>query len=553
MMTLRGWLVKNPVLAWTAAFQVALAILALITMPFDQRTILGINPWIKPLKFDVSVGIMLVTLAAILSGLQGFDRSRLWIGAGVGISLSIENCIISMQSQRGVRSHMNYSTPLNAHLFELMAVFIVISTVLFAWTLALVVLDPTRWPPAVAWGVRLGLLTLLAGSLEGVVMVVHGGHTVGANDGLSGLPVVNWSRDHGEPFEVSSLGATWEETVTRWPEGARASFVAEMMQRSPAPAEVVALAMKDPSPAVRKSLLSFVWWGMSLEEISRFSQTLDDANFKELIAGMHPSELPPSMHPRALEIYVAAANDATGPLARFLAWREAASFGHESFVDELKVSLSQLEANQVRDLESRDLQGRELRATIEMMRRTDSQWVTAWVVQNLLAGALRPDGWIDLVDGLTSAQRDEFVGQVTNNEITDMRVPGVIPLLRKFADREIVQRLFRRICELVPIIATSKPGDDKQAEAKLARQLEDLLRGMPPNPTVNGILQEIGGRTEAVEIEVVTEIFHTAGRDNTPLREGLSAEIREALRNYLNTAMPTVNAPGTRSERDASN
>jgi hypothetical protein len=39
----------------------------------------------------------------------------------------------------------------NAHIFELMAVFIVISTVLFAWTLGLVVLDPARWPPAVAW------------------------------------------------------------------------------------------------------------------------------------------------------------------------------------------------------------------------------------------------------------------------------------------------------------------------------------------------------------------------------------------------------------------
>ena len=117
---------------------------------------------------------------------------------------------------------------------------------------------------------------------------------------------------------------------------------------------------------------------------------------------------------------------------------------------------------------------------------------------------------------------------------------GVIPLLRKFADSEIVQRLFRRICELVPIIATSKPGDDKQAEAKLARQLEDLLRGMPSNLVVNGILQEIGGSTGAVEIEVVTEIFHIAGRDNTSLREGLSTEVREALRNYLKAATPTV-------------
>ena len=344
----------------------------------------------------------------------------------------------------------------------------------------------------------------------------------------------------GEPFEVASLGAAWEETVSRWPEEAKASFVAEMMQRAPAPAEVVAFALKDPSPRVRKSLLSFVWWGMSPEEIFRFSQTLDDANFKELIAGMHASELPPSMHPRALGSYVAAARGATAPLGRFLAWRQAASFGPESFVNEIKESLSQLEADQVRELESRDLQGRELRATIEMLRRSDSQWVTTWVVQSLLAGALRPDGWIELVDGLTAAQRDDFLNRVTSDDLTEMRVPGVIPLLRKFADREIVQRLFRRIRELAPIIATSKPGDDKQAEAKLSRQLEDLLRGMPAIEVVNGILQEIGGRTDAVEIEVLTEIFHTAGRDNTSLREGLSAEVREALRNYLNAAMPTV-------------
>ena len=344
----------------------------------------------------------------------------------------------------------------------------------------------------------------------------------------------------GEPFEITSLGAAWEETVSRWPEGARASFVAEMMQRSPAPAEIVTFAMKDPNSDVRKSLLSFVWWGMSLEEISRFSQTLDDADFKELIAGMHASELPSSMHPRALEIYVAAARDATVPLGRFLAWRQAASFGSGSFVNEIKESLSQLQVDQVRELESRDFKGQELRATIEILRRSDSQWVTTWVVQNLLAEALRPDGWIDLVDGLTAAQRDEFLNRVTSHDLTEMRVPGVIPLLRKFADREIVQRLFRRICDLAPVIAISKLGDDKQAEAKLSRQLEDLLRGMPANEVVNGILHEIGGRTDAVEIKAVTEIFHIVGRDDSSLREGLSAEARDALRNYLNAAVPTV-------------
>lgn len=198
MMTLRSWLERNPALDWAFAFQLVLGLLALLAMPFDHRLILGINPWIKPMKFDISVGIMLVTLAGILSGLQRFERSRLWIGGVVGIALSLENCIISLQSLRGVPSHMNYSTPLNGRLFALMGILITVSTVLFAWTLGLVVLDPTCWPPAVAWGVRLGLLALLAGSLEGVGMVGHGGHTVGAPDGLRGLPFLNWSREHGD-------------------------------------------------------------------------------------------------------------------------------------------------------------------------------------------------------------------------------------------------------------------------------------------------------------------------------------------------------------------
>jgi hypothetical protein len=64
----------------------------------------------------------------------------------------------------------------------------------------------------------------------------------------------------GEPFEVTSLGPAWEETVKRWPEGVRANFVAEMMLRSPAPAEVVSFATEDRSSGVRKSLLSHVWW-----------------------------------------------------------------------------------------------------------------------------------------------------------------------------------------------------------------------------------------------------------------------------------------------------
>jgi hypothetical protein len=50
----------------------------------------------------------------------------------------------------------------------------------------------------VVWGIRLGLLVLLVGSIEGARMVLWGGHTVGAEDGGPGLAFVNWSTRYGD-------------------------------------------------------------------------------------------------------------------------------------------------------------------------------------------------------------------------------------------------------------------------------------------------------------------------------------------------------------------
>ena len=66
--TILGWLRAYPILAYGVWVQLGLALFALVAMPFDKRKILGINPWIKPLKFDLSILIFFVTMAAILSG-----------------------------------------------------------------------------------------------------------------------------------------------------------------------------------------------------------------------------------------------------------------------------------------------------------------------------------------------------------------------------------------------------------------------------------------------------------------------------------------------------
>lgn len=337
------------------------------------------------------------------------------------------------------------------------------------------------------------------------------------------------------PFYTDSLGKDWRQTVEQWNETSRVHFVAETLRHSPSKAKVISFALADPSTEVRMGLLSNIWWAMSRDEIVRFSQTLDDDQFFGLIRAVPARYLPAPLRPRAAKAYANAAGKSGDPVRRLFAWSEAALMGDVDAVVRLKGALSEIPTEQISKIDQT-----RLRSVVDLIVKSDSGWVTQWVIRNLLSGGLHPEYWMTMASGISDTLRDELLDRVTSEDLAEKRVPGVIPLLRTFADSEIVTRLFRKLCELRPIIATSRPGDDKQAEAKLARQLEDLLREMPPNVVVESILHELNGRTGAVEIDVIVEIFHIAGRSDSSLREGLTTELREALRNHLKLTMPVV-------------
>ena len=141
---------------------------------------------------------------------------------GIGIAAAVEISLITLQSARGVASHMNYTSPLNGLLFAVMGVFIALNTVLLAELLWLFCGTPLHRPAAEVWGIRLGLVMILAGSLEGLVL--HGAHTVGARDGGAGLPFLNWSTAHGDLrvahfFALHALQLLWGFgwVLGRWP------------------------------------------------------------------------------------------------------------------------------------------------------------------------------------------------------------------------------------------------------------------------------------------------------------------------------------------------
>lgn len=178
-------------------FMLLFLILAVASI-FDPTQILGVNRWIKPMKFAVSIGIFLTTLAFYLNSARGFEKSKFVIRWGAIGTMIIEIVLIVMQAARGTTSHFNVANAFDASVFSAMGIAISLNTLLIFYLLRLLFRAEIDLPRAVVWGMRFGVILFLLASVEGGYMAGHLSHTVGAADGGEGLPIVNWSNEAGD-------------------------------------------------------------------------------------------------------------------------------------------------------------------------------------------------------------------------------------------------------------------------------------------------------------------------------------------------------------------
>lgn len=172
-------------------------ILAVVSL-FDPTEILGINRWIKPMKFFVSIAIFVWTTAVYLYFLKGYEKSERVISWGMIAIFLVEMIIIMTQAARGTTSHFNIRTPLDGMLFSIMGLAIALNTLLAAYLLYLYLKAGIDLPRSLLWGMRLGIVLFLASCIEGGYMSAQLGHGVGVADGGKGLPGVNWSTEGGD-------------------------------------------------------------------------------------------------------------------------------------------------------------------------------------------------------------------------------------------------------------------------------------------------------------------------------------------------------------------
>ena len=197
---------RNATLFWYGLLNVVAALVCIGLWQSTTMTVNGINTYIKPLKFFVSIAIFCFTVGWIFYYLQ-LPRKVKAFNIMAVIIFTYESVVITWQAANGRLSHFNVSTPLYGILFSIMGIAIVLLTL---WTgyFGLLFFRKKEWsiPKPYLWGIRLGILFFVVFALEGGLMAHALKHTVGADDGGKGLPLVNWSREHGDLRIAHFLG-----------------------------------------------------------------------------------------------------------------------------------------------------------------------------------------------------------------------------------------------------------------------------------------------------------------------------------------------------------
>lgn len=207
-----GMFAAEPLFAATGAL---LALSLLITLPaafLDVRTLLGENIWAKPIKFQFSLSIYLLTLAFFARWLpKGVTHHIAYRIYAVLVVLCVvaEMAWIGGAAVYGTASHYNVTDPYLTAIYPVMgviAVFLTSATLFYGVAIEIDRSSNLNAPMRLAVAVGL-IMTFVATVIVASKLASLPGHSIGIASQGASLPILGWSREVGD-LRVSHFFAT---------------------------------------------------------------------------------------------------------------------------------------------------------------------------------------------------------------------------------------------------------------------------------------------------------------------------------------------------------
>jgi hypothetical protein len=176
------------------------------------QTFNGVDAYLKPLKFQLSLGLYLLCLAWMRSYLSARGRQRrmaVFTSAVPTVAAYGEMLYILWRAAQGEGSHFNLASAASSAAYGLMgigALLLVFASGVLAWLLRrhAVAGQNAAWLASVCWGLW---LTMILGGAVGMYLSSQPSHWIGGvGTDAAGLPLTGWSRTGGDLRVAHFLG-----------------------------------------------------------------------------------------------------------------------------------------------------------------------------------------------------------------------------------------------------------------------------------------------------------------------------------------------------------
>jgi hypothetical protein len=128
----------------------------------------------KPATFGLSFGVTLITITWVSSFLRLGNRARTILLTMFAAACVLETALVSLQAWRGVPSHFNIETPVDAFVTQLLAAGGVILVAIIAALTFISFRATPATPAGMRVAIRTGLAVLLGAMATGALMIARG-------------------------------------------------------------------------------------------------------------------------------------------------------------------------------------------------------------------------------------------------------------------------------------------------------------------------------------------------------------------------------------------
>ncbi|WP_433242812.1 hypothetical protein ACQPYK_38750 [Streptosporangium sp. CA-135522] len=214
-----------------AALLLASSAFHLVVYAVDGGGWAGPVSWRKPILFGFSFGVTLACLVWVTGRLRPVPRRGGWLVGMLGVASFVEVALIGLQRWRGVPSHLNFASPVDAAVSATLAGFAIVGLIPPIVIIAFLAFRGLDAPPSMRLAIRAGMAVLLLSLLSGAALIANG-RAIGLPPQATDLSIFGTAGQLKVPHAITLHGLQVLPalaallTLTAWTERARTRLVA---------------------------------------------------------------------------------------------------------------------------------------------------------------------------------------------------------------------------------------------------------------------------------------------------------------------------------------